>query len=244
MQKPEMLLFDYGHTLVYEPAFDTLAGCQAVLNCCVSNPRGVTASELAERSREGFLRYQKLSQELDIDFMDQCAALLTYESFELEFDRSPVELERVYWDAAGPAHPMPGVAEMLKALRVRGIRTGVVSNMNFRVENLIARIDRLLPENDFEFILASCEYATRKPRKDFFDLALTKARLRPGQVWFVGDNPRCDIFGASNAGLFPVLYQSEEYCPYRADHDKIEISCPHLPISDWAELLDALDNAE
>ena len=239
-----MILFDYGHTLVYEPAFDMIAGCQAVLNCCTSNPHSVSAEELADRIRPGFERYQKLSQDNDIDLMDMCAARLTYESFELEFDRDPVALERVFWDAAGPAHPMPGVPEMLKALRRRGIRTGVVSNMNFREVNLIGRIDRLLPENDFSFILASCEYATRKPRKEYFDLALTKARLKPEQVWFVGDNPRCDIFGASNAGMFPVLYQSEEYCPYRAEHDKIEIGCAHLEISDWVELLDALDNAE
>ena len=244
MRKPEMIFFDYGHTLVYEPAFDTLAGCEAVLRCCVSNPLKVTAEALAERMRESFLRYQKLSQECDTDFMDMCAARLVYESFRLEFDRDLIALERVYWDAAGPAHPMPGVPELLKDLRHRGIRSGVVSNMNFRAENLITRIERLLPENEFEFILASCEYATRKPRKDFFDLALTKAKLRPEQVWFVGDNPRCDIGGASGAGLFPVLYQSEEYCPYRAEHDKISIGCEHLEISDWAALLKYIDGAE
>ena len=244
MRKPEMILFDYGHTLVYEPAFDTLAGCQAVLSCCISNPLNVTAEQLTERSHQNFLRYQKLSQESDIDFMDMCAARLDYEGFRLEFDRSLVELERVFWDAAGPAHPMPGVPDMLKALRRRGIRTGVVSNMNFRAENLANRIDRLLPENEFEFILASCEYATRKPRKDFFDLALVKAGLRPEQVWFVGDNPRCDIEGSSGAGLFPVLYQSDEYCPYRAEHDKVEISCKHLEITDWAELLKAIDGVK
>ena len=244
MRKPEMILFDYGHTLVYEPAFDYLAGCRAVLNRCVSNPLDITPEILAERSGESFRRYQKLSQDNDLDMMDMCASRLVYESLRLEFGCSLVDLERVYWDAAGPAHPMPGVPDMLKALRRRNIRTGVVSNMNFREENLVSRIDRLLPENEFEFILASCEYATRKPRKDFFDLALTKANLSPDRVWFVGDNPRCDIEGSSGAGLFPVLYQSDEYCPYRAEHDKIETSCKHLEITDWAELLKAIDSAK
>lgn len=244
MRKPEMILFDYGHTLVFEPAFDYLAGCRAVLSCCVSNPLHITPEMLAERSGESFRRYQKLSQDNDLDMMDMCAMRLVYESLRLTFDRSLVALERVYWDAAGPAHPMPGVPEMLKALRQRNIRTGVVSNMNFREENLINRIDRLLPENEFDFILASCEYATRKPRKEYFDLALTKASLSPEQVWFVGDNPRCDIEGSANAGLFPVLYQSEEYCPYRAEHDKVEVGCNCLKITDWAELLEAIDGAE
>ena len=244
MRKPEMILFDYGHTLVYEPAFDTLAGCEAVMRHCISNPLGVTPAEVAARYQERFRRYQKLSQENDFDMMDLCAARLTYESFDLRFDCDLIALERIFWDAAGPAHPMPGVPEMLTALRQRGVRTGVVSNMNFREENLIARIDRLLPEHSFAFILVSCEYATRKPRREFFDLALTKARLRPDQVWFVGDNPRCDVEGAFHAGLFPVLYSSEEFCPYRAEQDKIEVSCPHLAISDWSELLNAIDRAE
>lgn len=244
MRKPEMILFDYGHTLVYEPAFDYLAGCRAVLSCCVSNPLHVTAEMLAERSGESFRRYQKISQDNDMDMMDLCAARLVYASLRLEFGCSLVDLERVYWDAAGSAHPMPGVPDMLKALRRRNIRTGVVSNMNFREENLVSRIDRLLPENEFEFILASCEYATRKPRKEYFDLALAKAQLSPEQVWFVGDNPRCDIEGSANAGMFPVLYQSEEYCPYRAEHDKIGVSCPHLAITDWAELLEYIDSLE
>ena len=244
MRKPQMLLFDYGHTLVYEPAFDYIAGCRAVLSCCISNPLSVTPETLAERSGERFRLYQKLSQDNDMDMMDMCAMRLVYESLRLEFCCSLVDLERVYWDAAGPAHPMPGVPEMLKALRRRGIRTGVVSNMNFREENLANRIDRLLPENEFEFILASCEYATRKPRKEYFDLALTKAGLSPEQVWFVGDNPRCDIEGAANAGMFPVLYQSEEYCPYRAEHDKVAVGCEHLEIAEWRELLDAIGGAE
>ena len=52
MRKPEMILFDYGHTLVFEPAFDYLAGCRAVLSCCVSNPLDITPETLAERFDE------------------------------------------------------------------------------------------------------------------------------------------------------------------------------------------------
>ena len=30
LNKPKMILFDYGHTLLYEPGFDTLRGVEAI----------------------------------------------------------------------------------------------------------------------------------------------------------------------------------------------------------------------
>jgi len=39
MRKPEMILFDYGNTLVYEPRFDKERGFSAVLSDLVSGQR-------------------------------------------------------------------------------------------------------------------------------------------------------------------------------------------------------------
>ena len=48
------------------------------------------------------------------------------------------------------------------------------------------RINRLLPKNNFEFIITSSNYIFRKPHKRLFDLALEKAGLRPEEVWYIG----------------------------------------------------------
>jgi len=236
MSIPEMILFDYGHTLVYEPAFDHKSGFRAVLEYCVSNPGSVTPGELGARYAQALDRLISASQQAECDFMDEAVKRLIYESAGLRFDRSLTELEQVYWDAAGPGTPMPGIAALLDSLRTRGIRTAVLSNMNFREENVRKRIDRLIPGHSFEFVLCSCEYATRKPRQDFFSLALKMAGLTPDKAWYCGDNPRCDVIGSFEAGLTPVWYQNELTCPYRRNADRVPVSVPCLRISDWSEL--------
>lgn len=241
LQAPKMILFDFGHTLLYEPVFDRPAGFRAVLEHCTHNPRGVTPEDLSLDYARALGRLVEASRASGCDFQDMAVKRLLYESRGLRFSLDDMALERLFWDAAGPAQPMPGVEALLKELKRRGIRSGVVSNMNFRGENLSARIRRCLPESDFEFILCSCEYATKKPRREFFQLALSKAGLPAEEVWYCGDNPRCDVLGAHGAGIFPVWYDNERSCPYRSEGDRVEVTCPCLHIREWEELTAALD---
>ncbi len=240
MEKPKMILFDYGHTLVYEPGFDHPAGFRAVLTRCLRNPRHLSAQTLAETYAKALDRLVDASRKAGCDFMDMAVKRRLYEEASLEFDGDLLELETVFWDAAGPGTPMPGAEALLAELERLEIRSAVVSNMNFREVSVRSRIDRLLPGNRFEFILCSCEYATRKPRREFFDLALRKAGLSAGEVWYCGDNPRCDVIGAYEAGLTPVWYENDLGCPYRQEEDKVKVSVPCLHIREWDELQDIL----
>ena len=43
MKKPEMILFDYGHTLLCEPGFDALRCEEAAFSYIVENPQNLTA---------------------------------------------------------------------------------------------------------------------------------------------------------------------------------------------------------
>ena len=88
------------------------------------------------------------------------------------------------------------MGELLDYLNGEGIRTAVVSNFSFCAQTLKDRLDRLLPQNRFEFIIASSEYIFKKPHPRIFQLALTKARLAPGEAWHCGDSARCDAEGA------------------------------------------------
>ncbi len=47
----------------------------------------------------------------------------------------------------------------------------------------------------------------RKPNRRLFEIALIKAGLEPGEVWFCGDSFAADVMGAHGAGIFPVLYE-------------------------------------
>ncbi len=108
-------------------------------------------------------------------------------------------------------------SEILGYLKNKGIRTGVISNISYASSVVAERINRLLPENAFEFIITSSNFMFRKPNKRIFDLALEKAELQPDEVWYIGDQYECDVKGALNAGLLPVWYIGAIDLPYTED---------------------------
>ena len=128
---------------------------------------------------------------------------------------------------------MPGVEEMLAVLKRQNIRRGVISNLSWSGQALRERINRLLPEHQFEFILTSSEYMVRKPNPYLFELALRKAGLSPEEVWYCGDNVENDVMGAHGAGIFPVWYNHAG--------KTVELNFPHLEITDWSEMIQMLE---
>ena len=96
------------------------------------------------------------------------------------------------------------------------------------------RINRLIPENAFEFIITSSNYIFRKPNKRLFELALEKADLKPDEVWYVGDQYECDIKGALGAGLMPVWYTGAMDLPYVEDKNI-------LTIAGWEEFISRME---
>ena len=100
-----------------------------------------------------------------------------------------------------------------------------------------------MPENHFEFILASSEYCIRKPHPVLFQIALQKAGLTAEQVWYCGDSIKADVYGAHNAGIFPVLYESKthEDHPYPDQNEGLSVEFEHLHIGHWRELMDILE---
>ena len=59
MKKPEMILFDYGGTLVTEPQWDYLSGEKAVFKHIIKNPRCATPQQLNDFSIELFPEYEQ-----------------------------------------------------------------------------------------------------------------------------------------------------------------------------------------
>ena len=113
--------------------------------------------------------------------------------------------------------PTEDIKYFLGYLKNKGIRTGVISNISYAPSVVAERINRLLPENTFEFIITSSNFMFRKPNRRIFDLALEKAELQPDEVWYIGDQYECDVKGSLNAGLLPVWYIGAIDLPYAED---------------------------
>ncbi|HPU62997.1 MAG TPA: HAD family hydrolase [Mobilitalea sp.] len=241
---PKMIIFDYGHTLIYEQGFDGMKGTQAVMAHAIKNPRNLSVSEVNEFSRKLYRDLIGFSKEHEIEIHNLKYQNLVYEYLEIELALTPKETEKIYWDNAAPGIIMPYIDEVITYINERGIRSGVISNISFSGDTLAERINRLIPHNKFEFIIASSEYVYRKPNRLLFELALIKAGLKPQEVWFCGDNIKADIIGASKVGIFPVWYESSLECFYLSKADNTAPDCDHLHITDWRELIQMLKQLE
>ena len=245
MKKPEMIIFDYGGTILYEPRFSFLNGERAVFEHVVKNPQNVTPEQIFDFNNRIFGE-SGATRDLGFELHHKQMLQMKYEFFQIELDISYEEAEKVLWDSVSPMTEkcrMPHVVEMLDFLKSQGIRTGVISNMGWSGKALERRINTILPDNQFEFIITSSEYCFRKPNPLIFELALVKAGLKPQNVWFCGDTFDADITGASSAGIFPIYYQGTSGTddgPKRKplEQTSLKEGTDFITIYDWLELVD------
>lgn len=233
MKIPKMVLFDYGQTLIAERKFNGVKGTEAVLRHAVKNKYHLTAEQVQAKANEINLEFGRFDPEkrhlFQIEIPNTMFTPYLYESQGIELALSNSEIDTVFWNAAAPGAPTEGIKDFLEYLKNKGIRTGVISNIAYNPSVVAERINRLLPENAFEFIITSSNYMFRKPNKRIFDLALEKAGLKPDEVWYIGDQYECDVKGSLNAGLLPVWYIGAIDLPYTEDKNI-------LTVSDWNEL--------
>lgn len=130
MKKPQMILFDYGHTLLYEQEFSFLRGEQAVFEYITENPHNVTPEQSNDFANKLFADFDRARQ-LGFEIHEWQALRTQYERLGLKFSLPMDELETVMWDAVSVGERMLNVAEMLAYLKSQGIRTGVISNIGW-----------------------------------------------------------------------------------------------------------------
>ncbi len=239
--KPKMILFDYGDTLLSEPDWSPLRGQEALFKHIKSNIHNLTPHEVCDYSLKLFEQIG-MARKHGFEIHNHAFQKLLYESLEIELTIPYPEAEKIFWDHTTPGAVMPGADNMLDFINEQEIRCGVISNISFSGAALTERLNRLQPNNRFEFVIASSEYVFRKPSRFLFELALKKACLPASEVWFCGDNVEADIEGASQVGIFPVWYENfgVEYSMHNLK-PKHPV-CEHFHIHEWHELIHILEN--
>ena len=108
-----------------------------------------------------------------------------------------------------------GLKETLEALRQRGYRLGVISNIMSTTF-----VPRILEEHGiaqyFETITMSSVCGIRKPRPEIFEIALNEMRIGKEQAAYVGDTISRDVRGVRNAG-WPLMIQIDNPRIYHKD---------------------------
>ncbi len=157
------------------------------------------------------------------DISGQVGNKVLYESLGIAFSLTPLEIETVFWNGASMGAIMPDADKMLDYINKNGIRGAVISNLLWPGPALTERLNRLLPNNPFEFVMTPSDNFMRKPNRILFDIALRKAGVYSDEIWYCGDNQQADIERASQVGIYPVWYDNETYKDYK------ECSNEHLP---------------
>lgn len=95
-----------------------------------------------------------------------------------------------------------GTDEVLRDLKRRGYRLGVVSNADGTVEALL---ESLGLRHHFEFVIDSGSVGVEKPDPRIFRMALERMGVEPHEALYVGDVYEIDVVGARAAGMPAVL---------------------------------------
>lgn len=240
MKRPQMIIFDYGHTLLYEPNFDFLRGDRALLPYMTKNMNNLTPEEIYSFENKLF---EKLSdiRKFGMEIHKRQFQRMVYERLGIEFAISYEEVERIQWNNTAEGACMPDADKIIEYINECGIRSAVISNIIWSGNALLERFNRLLPQNRFEFVITSSEYGFRKPSPYLFELALQKANLLPEDVWYCGDNPQADVDGAASVGIFPVWYDNDTERDYKINLNQTKPRNEHLYIKEWSEMIHILE---
>lgn len=97
---------------------------------------------------------------------------------------------------------MPGAKEVLRTLRARGLKTGIVTNGTARTQNI--KVDLLDFRPLVDIVVVSETAGVKKPDARIFSIALQGIQSEANETIFVGDHPRNDVLGAQAVGMQAV----------------------------------------
>ncbi|NWV08266.1 HDHD3 protein, partial [Ptilonorhynchus violaceus] len=115
--------------------------------------------------------------------------------------------EKLYRDFCFPHNweVLPGAGETLSRCRQLGLRMGVVSNFDSRLENILSQCNL---RHHFEFVLTSEAAGVAKPDRRIFEQALRLGGARPEQAAHVGDDYSRDYRAARAVGMHSFLLRA------------------------------------
>jgi putative hydrolase of the HAD superfamily len=100
----------------------------------------------------------------------------------------------------------PATTGVLAELKAAGYLLGVITN---RDQPFSEELRNLGLEEFFSVTVSGGEAGFKKPDAGIFHYALTKAGVAPQETMYIGDNYFADVIGARNAGIQPVLLDTD-----------------------------------
>jgi putative hydrolase of the HAD superfamily len=200
------VFFDVGETLVHpSPSFPELFAAVLSREGHVRDP-----DQVVDASRTVFQRFSEASRDRELwttsperserFWKDVYGRML--ESLALPAgDGLRDALYRTFTDPESYAL-FDDVTPALDALVAAEVRTGIVSNFEAWLEDLLGRLGI---RDRFPVRAISGIEGIEKPDPRIFELALARAGVVAGDAAYVGDNPEFDVHPARELGMTPIL---------------------------------------
>ena len=218
--KLDMVFFDMGGTLDIYPndSESTEISCRKMAETLISS--GVkeiadySSDQFRDKVLDGIKRYKKWRFKGDIE--------LTPEELWKDFILDDIKVSQsVYDDIAEDLTFLidtgfvkrsvrPEAYEVLEAIRKKGIRMGIISNVLSRGQ-VAYSMEQYGITDFFDTVVLSAEFGRRKPHPEIFYYACRKASVDPENILYIGNSPSKDIKGAKDSGIGCTVLIDYEY---------------------------------
>lgn len=203
MERIKTVIFDLDNTL-YNYTKADLAAKQALYAYCESR-FGLSEEEAESLQKEMFQRQQKEMHGQAASHSRLIRHQMMLEKLEKPLFPHALAMCSAYWDTFFDAMEIePGVTELLRALKLYGIRIGCGTNMTTWVQ--YEKIRRLKFGPYIDFMVTSEEAGQEKPGMGFYACLLQRTGCPPEECIFIGDNYEFDFKASENAGMHGIWY--------------------------------------
>jgi len=114
----------------------------------------------------------------------------------------------------------PDTLPALRLCRDLGMKTGIVSNWDSRLPDVIKNMHI---DSFFDMVAVSALVGSAKPDPALFLFALENMGVEPDEALHIGDIPDQDGLGAQQAGIFPVIIDRSE--KYSGEFSRVKSLC-------------------
>lgn len=155
----------------------------------------------------------------------------------LTTDKTIKELEVAFFDELTKYEGLlKDVLLVLNSLKDNNIKIIALSNSCISSDVLKRGLEKLGILNFFEEVISSADCGFKKPRNEIFEIGIVemyKNNIKKEDIYFLGNDYYCDIFGSKKAGLKPIWINHND----EIDSNNI---C-YLNIKSYTELIEKIN---
>ena len=176
LTKPKMVIFDAGRTLMNYKEINIRKGIEAYFPYIISNPHNYSIEEIEKQDDEIFGIFD-LCRENRFEIPVKNKLRLLFDLLEIQFSISLNEVAKIEWEEDPVIETVNHAADLQHWLNGAKIRTAVISNCDYIGNLLQEKLNKIFPENQFQFVIASRDYGVMKPNRYIFQAGIVNVQL-------------------------------------------------------------------